>query len=123
MFTNTDAHITTWAVALILFIVALFLHRARNQKGFKIVQMVLRVFYILIIVTGALLFFHNQSIDPALYGVKLLGGLLVVGFMEMLLLRLSKGKSTGVLWVLLIVFFIGVIYLGLKLPIGFHPFT
>ncbi|GER65759.1 UPF0344 protein [Weizmannia acidilactici] len=122
MLTRTDTHVTTWVIAIILFIVALFLHKAGKEKGFKIVQMILRLLYILVIVTGALLFFHNQSLDPALYGVKLLGGILVIGMMEMILLRLAKGKNTGVFWVLFIVFFIGVLYLGLRLPIGWHPF-
>ncbi|MDT9755381.1 YisL family protein [Heyndrickxia coagulans] len=122
MLTRTDAHVTTWVIAILLFILALFLHRAGREKAFKTVQMVLRLFYILVIVTGALLFFHNQRLDPALYGLKLLGGILVIGMMEMITLRLAKRKRTGMLWVLLIIFFSAVLYLGLRLPMGWHPF-
>lgn len=120
--TSTHAHITTWGIALILFIIALILHVKGNKVGFKVTQMILRVFYILVIITGGLLFIHNQSINPAMYGVKLLGGLLVLGFMEMILIRLSKGKRTGMFWILFIIFLLIVLYLGLKLPLGFHPF-
>ncbi|MED1202485.1 YisL family protein [Heyndrickxia acidicola] len=123
MLHNTDAHITTWVITLILFIVALFLHNSKNEKGFKIVHMVIRLFYILIIITGGLLFFNNQSLNPALYGVKMLVGLLVIAVMEMLLIRLKKGKGTGLFWVLFIILLLAVFYLGLRLPLGWHPFA
>ncbi|MGE8205187.1 YisL family protein [Heyndrickxia sp. NPDC080065] len=115
---TTHAHITTWVVALILFFVALALYKSGNSKGSKIVHMILRLFYILIIVTGAFLFFKFQSIDPALYGIKMLDGLLVIGMLEMILVRLKKGKGTGLFWILMIIFFIIALYLGfVKLPL------
>ncbi len=52
------SHVTAWALALILFLVALFLHKSGKAKGFKIVQMILRVFYLLIIGTGIGLFLN-----------------------------------------------------------------
>lgn len=123
MTSNTYAHITTWVIAIILFIVVLALHKAGNQKGSKIVHMVLRLFYLFVIITGGFLFFEYQSGDPALYGIKLLGGLLVIGMMEMVLVRGKKGKSTGLFWLLLIVFLLVTLFLGLKLPMGWHPFA
>ncbi|KYC97212.1 YisL family protein [Heyndrickxia sporothermodurans] len=115
---TTHAHITTWVVAVILFVIALVLIKSGNAKGTKIVHMILRLFYILTIVTGAFLFFKFQSANPALYGIKLLGGLLVIGMMEMILSRMKKGKGTGLFWILLIIFFVGVLYLGfVKLPL------
>lgn len=123
MFDTTHAHITTWVVALILFFVAVGLHNAGKNKGMKIVHMILRLFYLLIILTGALLFWKHQGLDPALYGIKGLVGIWVIGMFEMILVRLNKGKSTNVFWMLLIVSLIIVLYLGLRLPLGFHPFA
>jgi ABC-type transport system involved in cytochrome c biogenesis permease subunit len=123
MFDNTHAHITTWVIALILFIVALGLHNAGKQKGMKVVQMILRLFYLLIILTGALMFFKHQGIDPAFYGIKALVGIWVIAMFEMILVRMNKGKSTGIFWVQLIIAFIIVLYLGLRLPLGLHPFA
>lgn len=115
---TTHAHITTWVIAIILFIIAFALYKSGNQKGSKIVHMILRLFYILIIVTGAFLFFKYQSINPAMYGIKLLDGLLVIGMLEMILSRLKKGKGTGLFWLLFIIFFIVALYLGfVKLPV------
>jgi hypothetical protein len=123
MIHDTHAHITTWVIAIILFIVALLLHKAGKEKGAKIVHMIVRLFYILVIITGALLFFNNQGINPALYGVKLLGGLIVVVLMEMILVRTVNKKSVGLFWVLLVIILLVVLYLGLRLPLGWHPFA
>lgn len=120
MFYRTDAHITTWVVAIILFFVALALHRAGNAKAMKIVHMILRLFYILIIVTGALLFWKNQGFDPALYGVKGLVGIWVIAMFEIILVRLNKGKSTKVAAILLVISLLAVLYLGFKLPLGIN---
>jgi len=120
MFYRTDAHITTWVVAIILFFVALALHLAGNAKAMKIVHMILRLFYILIIVTGALLFWKNQGFDPALYGVKGLVGIWVIAMFEIILVRLNKGKSTKVAAILLVISLLAVLYLGFKLPLGIN---
>ncbi|GIN84041.1 UPF0344 protein YisL [Heyndrickxia sporothermodurans] len=114
---TTHAHITTWVIAIILFFIALALYKGGNAKGAKIVHMITRLFYILIIVTGAFLFFKFQKANPALYGIKLLDGLLIIGMLEMILVKVKKGKGTGLFWILFIIFFIAALYLGfVKLP-------
>ncbi len=52
----THLHITTWVVALILLFVSYSLYSSGSAKGAKITHMILRLFYILIILTGAELF-------------------------------------------------------------------
>lgn len=123
MFDTTHAHITTWVIALILFAVALFLHKGGNQKGTKIVHMILRLFYLLIIITGFGLFMNFSSLDPALYGIKFLGGIVVIAMMEMVLVRTVKGKNTGLFWTILIVSFAVTFYLGAKLPLNWVWFS
>jgi peptidoglycan/LPS O-acetylase OafA/YrhL len=119
MFDNTHAHITTWVIAIILFFVAVRLHNAGKAKGMKVVQMILRLFYLLIILTGALLFWKHQGINPALYGIKALVGIWVIGMFEMILVRMNKGKSTKMFWIQLIIALIIVLILGFQLPLGF----
>jgi hypothetical protein len=113
----THAHITTWLIALILFFIAIGLQKNGKEKGLKIVHMILRLFYLLIIATGAMLLF-SINIDSR-YVIKAILGILVIGFFEMVLIRSTKGKSTGVFWGLLIVAFVITVYLGLQLPLGF----
>ncbi|CAH0344436.1 hypothetical protein BCI9360_00691 [Bacillus sp. CECT 9360] len=112
----THIHITTWVVALILFFVAVSMNK--DAKGFKIVHMILRVFYVLIILTG----FALIGSQFGYYAIKAIVGIIVIGMMEMILVRSKKGKSTGALWAVFVVAFAAVLYLGLSLPQGFQPF-
>ncbi|WP_456271850.1 YisL family protein [Bacillus sp. AK031] len=118
MFDNTHAHITTWVIGVILFFAAVYLHNSGKKKAMKIVHMTLRLFYLLIILTGVLLFWKHQGVFPMQYGLKLLGGLWVIAMFEMILVRMNKGKSTGLFWAQLIIALIVTIYLGVWLPLG-----
>lgn len=114
----THAHITAWVVALLLFFVTVSLQRGNSPKA-RMMQMILRLFYLIIIGTGALLL-HSIASIPPLYIVKVLVGVWVIGAMEMILVRASKGKSTNMFWLQFVIAFIIVVYLGLKLPLGFY---
>ncbi|PLS15505.1 hypothetical protein CVD28_22595 [Bacillus sp. M6-12] len=115
----THAHITTWLIALILFFVAFSMQKSGKQKAAKINHMILRVFYLLIIATGGMMI--KSMYGP--YIVKALIGIIVIGLMEMVLVRSAKGKDTKVLWIVFAVAFIVVVYMGLSLPLGFKPFA
>ncbi|MDM5153801.1 YisL family protein [Bacillus sp. DX1.1] len=122
---TTHMHITAWALGLILFFVAYSMYTA-GRKG-KGVHMGLRLMYIIIIVTGFLLY---QSIMKTAtgnahmwYGLKMVIGVWVIAAMEMILVKTSKQKQAGAFWVQFIIAFVVVLYLGLRLPIGFSPFA
>lgn len=117
----THAHITTWFIALVLFLIALNLNKKGNEKGFKVLQMILRVMYLLILATGGILLFSIAHIS-LLYILKAVVGLWIISLFELILMRAAKKQSASVLWVQFIVAFLLVLYLGLKLPLGFHPF-
>ncbi|WP_404432034.1 DUF1516 family protein [Sutcliffiella horikoshii] len=112
----THAHISTWAIALILFVVVLFLTKTGKEKGAKITAMVLRVFYILIVVTGLQLGW--TLLTNGQYVLKMVLGIVVIGLMEMIAVRTRKGKSTVVVWVLFVVVFAYILHLGFSLPMG-----
>jgi len=114
---STHLHITSWVVGIILFFVAVLL--VNGSKGQKITQMVLRLFYVFIILTGVALFITGMDFDMGmLYGFKLLGGIVIIGMMEMILARMKKQKPTTMFWVLLFVFLFITMFLGFKLPLG-----
>ncbi|WP_019414455.1 YisL family protein [Paenisporosarcina sp. TG20] len=116
---NTNLHIATWVIGIILFLVAVFLKD--GSKGQKITHMVLRLFYVFIIITGIALFIEGMSFDMGmLYGFKLIGGILVIGMMEMVLVRMKKQKPTTMFWILLFVFLFITMFLGFKLPMGIN---
>ncbi|MCP8968250.1 YisL family protein [Ectobacillus ponti] len=124
----THAHITAWVIGLILFFVARAMYSNRNGKA-KMLHMIVRLLYILIIATGLMLYMNVSKYLTGnmhmWYGLKSLAGILVIGGMEMVLIRTRKGKSLAPVWLLLAVGFVAAVFLGLSLPQGFqifHPF-
>lgn len=115
---TTHLHITTWVIGIVLFLAAAFM--ANESKGRKILHMVLRLFYILIIITGLTLFIAHSSADAMLYGMKFLFGILTIGMMEMVLVRSKKQKPVTLFWALFAVFLFVTMFLGFKLPIGIN---
>lgn len=116
-FSMVHAHMTSWFLAIILFFVALGLHKSGKEKGFKVLKMILRVLYILILATGLGLIFSLANIS-FLYIVKVAVGLWVIAMIEIILGRTAKGAPTRVLWIQFIVALLLVLYLGFSLPLG-----
>ena len=114
-------HVTAWLLALILFVVAIFLLKGGKEKGAKIVQMILRVLYIAILATGAGLLFMVYKID-VWYVLKAVVGLWIIGLFEMILSRVANNRRTSVFWIQFVVAWVLVLYLGGRLPMSiFHP--
>ena len=114
---GTHLHITAWVLGVVLFLVAAFGVKA------KALHMVLRLMYIIIIITGGALFFEFSYIDDMMYGMKFLFGLLTIAMMEMVLVKQKKGKKTTIFWILFVVFLLVTMFYGFKLPIGFNFFA
>ncbi|MFD3447305.1 YisL family protein [Microbacteriaceae bacterium 4G12] len=123
---TTHMHITAWVVGIILFFVAYSMYQNRSSKA-KMIHMITRLMYIIIIVTGFLLYMSIVKTATGSmhmwYGLKMLAGVWVIGAMEMVLVRTGKGKSTGGVWAQFVIALLAVVYLGLRLPLGFHPFA
>lgn len=85
----THMHIASWIVALILLFVSYGLYSSGSAKGAKITHMILRLFYILIILTGAELFIRFANFNGE-YAGKMLLGIITIGLMEMILIRKKK---------------------------------
>ncbi|ALC91901.1 hypothetical protein AM500_20485 [Bacillus sp. FJAT-18017] len=111
----THAHITTWVLGAILFFVALYLYKGGKEKGAKITHMILRVVYILILITGFMLLFSVTKIG-LLYILKTAVGLWVIASMEMLLIKTGKKQEAKVLWIQFLIAFVLVLLLGYNLP-------
>ena len=117
---TTHLHITTWVIGLVLFFLA-----ATGIVKSKGVHMALRLFYILIIISGGALYYEyaiNFRTDATgmSYDMKFLFGILLIGMMEMVLGKQKKNKPTTIPWVLFAVFLFLTLFYGFKLPIGFN---
>lgn len=111
---STHLHITTWFIGIILFLIGAI----KPNKG---LHMALRLFYILIIITGGALFIEAMDYGQGMnYGIKLILGILVISMMEMVLVRQSKGKSATAFWILFVIFLFLTLFYGFKLPMGMN---
>lgn len=118
---TTHFHIFTWVVGIIVFLVAAVM--ANGTKGKKITHMIARLFYVLILLSGVLLFIKGMDYGRgAEYGIKFLLGLLTIGMMEMVLVRSTKGKKVTLFWILFFVFLFATMFFGFKLPMGWELF-
>ena len=117
MVNTTHLHIFTWVVGIVLFLVAS--QMKVGSKGRKVLHMIARLFYILILVSGFALFTRSFGIEnsavSAKYGIKFALGFLTIGFMEMVLVRAEKGKNPKVFWILFAVFLFTTMFLGLQM--------
>jgi hypothetical protein len=118
---STHLHITTWVIGLIFVFITFAMYSSENAKGAKISHMILRLIYLLIIATGADLLFRMNQWNGE-YISKAILGLVSITFMELLLIRRKKQKSTTGMWVGFILAIIITIALGLRLPLGFKFF-
>jgi Protein of unknown function (DUF1516) len=120
---NTHLHITAWALGLILFVIAYAMYKQGKEKPGKIIHMILRLDYLLILYSGGDLITPYLNGSPLLPEVIVKGvaGLWVIVAMEMLLVRLPKQKTLKGLWIQFIIAFIIVIALGFfRLPMGLN---
>ncbi|WP_096440642.1 DUF1516 family protein [Alteribacter populi] len=106
-------HALGWFVAIILFVVTVILLRTNRSKGAKIVQMTLRLFYVIVIVTGAFMVINNFWWGT---GVKALLAVWLIYTMEMISTRMKKGtldnKGKMIYWSQFGILLIIVLYFG-----------
>ncbi|WP_186579067.1 YisL family protein [Aquibacillus kalidii] len=118
----THLHITAWVLGLILFFVSLSFYKQEKKAG-KILHMILRLDYLLILYSGGSLstqyFTESYMLGEAI--VKILAGLWVIASLEMILVKVSKGKPTKSFWIQFAVAFAITLVLGFgRLTYGLH---
>ncbi len=124
-------HLTAIIVSLILFIAVFAMYKKNNSSDNKpalILHMVLRVFYLLVLFSGIMIYVGNmEGISAAgshmQYGIKALLGILSVVFMEVAVVRLKKhSASANVLLVVTLILIIAAVIMGSALPLGMLSF-
>ncbi len=112
----TYAHGDSWWVMILLFIITYFLIRAGVNKGAKILHMILRLFYIIMIFSGVVLLFNWGF--PAAYVLKGILAIVLIYAMEMILVRTKKGTlgtKAPMYWGLFVIVLVIVVLLGLRI--------
>ncbi|MBM7571502.1 DUF1516 family protein [Aquibacillus albus] len=120
----THLHITAWVLAFILFGLSFMFYRQKSEKPGKILHMILRLDYLLILYSGGELLMEYFTLNTMLGEVivKSFAGLWVIAAMELSLVKVSKDKPAKSFLVQLGIAFVLVLVLGFgRLPMGVLP--
>lgn len=115
-------HLVSWLAILILTVIAWAIY-PKAVKGFTILQMIDRVFYLLIIFSGIMMMGNSFATNWLLAILKILLGIVVIGVVEMLLSFRKQQKPTMVFLILFLVLLILTIALGFYLSGGYPLFN
>ncbi|MGM8212648.1 YisL family protein [Virgibacillus sp. W0430] len=120
-------HITAWVLAVILvFIVSAFYGQEKTKQG-KILHMILRLDYLLILYSGGSLLgtYIANGVSGGMLGeviVKVIAGLWAIVAMEMIGVKTKKSKPVKSWWIQFAIAAIIAIGLGFgRLPLGILP--
>lgn len=118
-------HITSWVLAFILLIVVTMFYKQGKTKPGKILHMILRLDYLLILYSGGSLlgdYFSSTIGHTGELIVKVIAGLWTIVAMEMISVRTSKSRPTNSWWIQLVIAALIAIGLGFgRLPLGILP--
>jgi len=116
----THLHIFSWVLALVLLGVAVWLYRFGKAKPGKIVHMVLRLDFLLILYSGGSLlgdYFTGISGYTGEVIVKALAGIWVIASIEMIANKAKKREPARTWWIQFFISFIIAVVLGFgRLP-------
>lgn len=121
-------HLTAIIVSFILFIAVYFMYKKNNTAENKpafIMHMVLRVFYLLVLFSGIMVYVEGMAgiESHMMYGIKVLLGLLSIVFMEISIVRLKKKSvKASVLLIVTLVLIVATVIMGSILPMGMLRF-
>ncbi|WP_163655791.1 DUF1516 family protein [Listeria sp. PSOL-1] len=114
-------HLFSWLGILILTITAWGIY-AKSIKGFKVLQMIDRVFYLFIIFSGIMMLGNSFATNWVLAILKILLGIIVIGIVEMLLSFRQQQKPTMPFLILFFILLLLTILLGFYLSGGYPVF-
>ena len=86
----THLHLTAIVLTIIFFLITFFMQKAGRNT--KVIHMILRIMYIILLVSGGMLFFSVFNIT-FLYILKAVLGILMIAFFEIILRKRRGWKS------------------------------
>ncbi|UCZ52077.1 YisL family protein [Bacillus shivajii] len=112
-FAFLHTHTLFWFITLILFALTVTFLRVGKAKLSKIMQMTLRLFYVLVLITGIVLIFIHMSLLAVIKGIL---AFWLIYVMEMITNRMAKGTLEGnskwLFWIQFVVAVFVVLYFG-----------
>ncbi|RXT06592.1 DUF1516 family protein [Ammoniphilus sp. CFH 90114] len=90
------SHASSWALTILFFAISYIMLRQDKTKIQKVTHMILRLFSLIMLVTGVgLLIGYSFALTFVIKGIL---AFVLISLMEMILVRGKKGKETKPLW-------------------------
>lgn len=107
-------HASSWAILIVLLIAAAMLYSNKVIKVGTIVHMILRLMYVVMLVSGfGMLFLAIDNSGMNSFTWTFLGkavlAIAMMGVSEMLLIRIKKQKTSLVMWIVDIVLLVAIL--------------
>jgi hypothetical protein len=102
-----QTHSGSWIVLVILFLISAIFPKQ------KISLMLQRLFYLIMIVSGAWMLTILEF--PKQYVIKGILALVLMATMELIVMNRRKGRPTAIAWIILVVFLVLVLLLAYKI--------
>lgn len=111
---NTHLHVGAWIVSIVLLLVVVFLYKQNNERVAKILSMILRLVYIVILITGIQLLWNyfSGSDQLVIALVKSFAGLWLIGAMEIVIAKTSRNERAQSGWIQVVIAFALTLVLG-----------
>lgn len=104
------SHQGSWAFIVILFIASYILLKTNKAKAGQIVQMILRVFYLIMVISGIGMLIGYKF--PLAYTIKGILAIILISFMEMACARVKRNEKSGVQLIVVAITLVIVILMG-----------
>lgn len=118
---QTYIHMFSWFVLLFLFFFVLIMHKGSKER--KILHMIVRLMYVIVIITGGALYVLMMNSDLSfVYVLKVIAGLVFIALAEITMIRANKSKKFQIPFLLSLVMIVLMMILGYYLPMGMDMF-
>mgnify|MGYP001943119622 CR=1 FL=1 len=112
-----QSHAGSWAITVLLFIVSYVLLKMGKPKGQKVTHMILRLFFVIMVVSGLGMLILYQF--PLMYVVKGILAIWLIVMMERILARTEVGGAqtsspVGKYWIQMVIALLLVVLLGFE---------
>lgn len=112
-----QSHAGSWAITILLFFLSFMLLKMGKPTGKKITHMILRLFFVIMVVSGIGMLFTRSF--PLIYVIKGLLAVWLIAVMERILSKSAagseRGASTTGLWIQFIIAIVLVILIGFNI--------
>lgn len=121
LISQTYTHMTSWFILLFLYFFVLIMYK--GTKGRKITHMLVRIMYIVVMITGGSLYYVMMHSDHWLaYILKLSAGILFILLAEITIVKANKNKKFQIPFLASLAMIVFMMFMGYYLPMGMDMF-